>query len=271
MDYKIIVDSCCDITQEMKKEYGVTTVPIYLRLGQQEYVDDCDLDLPGFMNMMQATKEKVGTAAPAPAAFTDVMTNDGFVVTVSAALSASHHNAVLGAKDTPANVHVFDSKSASAGQTLIAVKLRELIAKKLPKPQIIETANKFIDSMKTYLVIEKFDNLIKNGRLGLLKGKIASALNIKLLLGANGNGEISLHAKARGTKQMLDKILAFIKDSGRPTKGENAVISHCNNPSLANQLATLIKERFDFKKIYIVPTRGTSSLYADDKGIVVAF
>jgi len=271
MSYKIIVDSCCDITPEMAQSYDIATVPMHLRLGQKEFVDDFSLDLSEFMQSMRDSDEKAGTAAPMPAAFTDVMTEDGFVVTVSSALSATHQNAVLGAEDSNANIHVFDSKSASAGQTLIVVKLRELIAKKLPKPQIIETVNEFIDGMKTYLVLERFDNLIKNGRLGALKGKLASMLNIKLLLGANGSGEISLHAKARGTKQMIEKMLNFIKDSERSTTDENLIISHCNNPTLAEQLATLIKERFDFKKIYIIPTRGTSSLYADDKGIVLAF
>ena len=271
MDYKIIVDSCADLTPEMARDLEITTVPLYLRLGQDEYLDDCSLDLPGFMQMMAECRDSVGSAAPAPAKFIDVMTDDGFVVTVSSALSATYQNAMLGAEETPANVHVFDSKSASAGQTLIAVKLRELIANKLSKQQIVENVNKFIDEMKTYLVIEKFDNLIKNGRLAAWKGKIASALNMKLLLGSNGEGEISLHAKVRNKKQMLDKILNFITESGRKTKGENMVISHTNNLSLAEQLAERVRERFDFKKIFIVPTRGTSSLYANDKGIVLAF
>jgi DegV family protein with EDD domain len=255
----------------MANQLGITTVPMYLRLGRREYLDDCSLDLPAFMEMMRACEDGVGTAAPTPEAFADAMTEDSFVVTVSAALSAANQNALLGAKDSPADVHVFDSKTASAGQTLIAIKLRELISEKIPKQQIIEAVNNFIDGMKTYLVLEKFDNLIKNGRLSAWKGKLSSALNIKLLLGANGAGEISLYAKVRGTKQMLEKMLSFISESGRMTRGENAVISHCNNPSLAEQLAGMIRERFDFKNVFIVPTRGTSSLYADDKGIVLAF
>ena len=271
MDYKIIVDSCSDLTPELEERFGIITVPLHLRLGQKEYMDDANLDLAAFMEEMQACKEKVGTAAATPAAFADVMTQDAFVVTVSAALSATYSNAILAAEDVPADIHVFDSKSASAGGTLVAIKVRELISKGLPKPQIIESVNNFIDEMKTYLVLERFENLIKNGRLGAVKGKIASVLNVKLLLGSNGAGEISLHAKVRGTKQMLDKMLSLISSSGRNTTGENAVISHCNNQSLADQLAGLIRQKFDFKEIFIVPTRGTSSLYGDNKGIILAF
>ncbi|MCL2573200.1 MAG: DegV family protein [Defluviitaleaceae bacterium] len=271
MNYKIIVDSSSDLTPEIEQAHGIVTVPLHLRLGEKEYMDDSHLNLATFMQEMQDCKEKVGTAAPAPAAFSDAMTQDAFVVTVSAALSATYSNAVLAAEDVPADIHVFDSKSASAGGTLVALKLRELIARGLPKPQIVDSVNKFIDEMKTYLVLEKFENLIKNGRLGAVKGKIASMLNVKLLLGSDGNGEIGLYAKVRGTKAMLDKMLSLISASGRKTEGENAVISHCNNQTLAEQLAGLIRQRFDFKEIFIIPTRGTASLYADEKGIILAF
>jgi len=271
MDYKIIVDSCCDLTPEIASELEITTVPLFLRLGSREYVDDFALDLQEFMKEMSICTEGAGTAAPSPAAFTDAMNKDSFVVTVSSALSATYQNALLGAKKSIASIHVFDSKSASAGQTLIAIKLRELISDKIPKQQIVETVNGFIDNMKTYFVLEKFDNLIKNGRINAWKGKIANVLNIKLLCGSNSKGEIALYAKARGTKQMLEKMLTFISESGRITTGENAVISHCNNPSLAEQLAGMIRERFDFKKVLVVPTRGTSSIYADDQGIILAF
>ena len=271
MDYKIIVDSCCDITPEMASELEITTVPLFLRLGKQEYIDDFALDLPGFMEQMAICADGAGTAAPSPESFADEMTKDSFVVTLSSALSATYQNALLGAKKSLANIHVFDTKSAAAGETLVAIKLREMIAEKIPRQQIVETVNGFIDGMKTYFVLEKFDNLIKNGRINAWKGMIANVLNLKLLCGSNGKGEIKLHAKVRGTKQMLEKMISFITESGRNTTGENVVISHCNNPNLAEQLAKMIKERFDFKKILIVPTRGTSSIYADDQGIILAF
>ena len=271
MDYKIIIDSSSDMTPELEEKFNIVTVPLHLRLGQKEYMDDASLNLAAFMEEMAACKDKVGTAAPAPAAFTDAMSQDAFVVTVSAALSATYSNAMLAAEDVPADIHVFDSKSASAGGTLVALKIRELVARGLPRPQIIESVNGFIDEMKTYLVLERFENLIKNGRLGALKGKIASVLNVKLLLGADGHGEIKLYSKVRGTKAMLEKMVSLISISGRKVEGENAVISHCNNQSLAEQLAGMIRQRFDFKEIFIIPTRGTASLYADNKGIILAF
>ena len=70
---------------------------------------------------------------------------------------------------------------------------------------------------------------------------------------------------------MLDKLLSLIKDCGKKMDGENIVISHYNNPALANHLADAICQRYSFKEIFVIPTGGLSLLYTDDKGIVMAF
>ncbi len=277
MNYTIIVDSCCDMTPKLAGRLGTTSVPLTMRLGNKEFTDDAALDLPGFMAEMKACKEKVGSASPSPVSYQEAMEAAGhsFVVTLSSQLSGSYASAELGKthaeESSGADTHVFDSKSASAGEVLVAVKIREMLSNGLPKEQIISAVNAFIDGMKTYFVLERYDNLLKNGRLNRITEKIISILHIKLVMGSDGNGNIALYAKPRGTKQMLDKLVALIKSSEKPTSGESMVISHCNNPSLAEQLKNAVKQHFDFKEIFIVPTGGISSLYADDKGIVMAF
>ena len=276
-DYKIIVDSCCDLTPELEERLDVTSVPMTMMLGDREFTDDENLDLSDFVEEMKACTEKVGTAAPPPFAFMEAIESavHSFIVTISSQLSATYENARLGklfAEENGAtDTHIFDSKSASAGEVLVAIKLRELLSKGLPKEQVINTVNSFIDNMKTYFVLERYENLIKNGRLTKVKGKIVQLMNVKLIMGSDGNGAIKLHAKPFGTNQMLDKLVSLIGSSKRPTEGENLVICHCNNLPLAKQLSNLIKGQFNFKEIFIIPTKGAISVYADDKGIVMAF
>ena len=271
MYYKIIVDSCCDLTPEMEQRFGITTVPINLQLGDDGYLDDAQLDTVEFMAAMRACTGKIGSASPSPAAFTDVYGQDSFVMTVTSAMSATQQSALLGAGEVPYNVHVFNSKTASAGQTLAAIKLYELAKSEISHKQIVDKMDSFIGQMKTYLVIERFDNLIKNGRLSKVKGTLANVLNMKLILGADGEGQIGLFGKVRRKTKMLQKLVSLVKEDGRPTEGANAVISHANNPNLAQQLADMLREKFSFKEIFVVPTRGTSSMYVDDQGIVLAF
>jgi len=278
MEHKIIVDSCCDMTPELAERLGISSVvPMTMMLGEKEYTDDESLDLLGFMAEMTACKTRVSSAAPPPHAFMEAIETaiNSFVVTISSQLSASFENAQLGKtfanENGETDAHVIDSKSASAGEVLVAIKLRELLSQGLPKEQIITRLENFIDNMKTYFVLERYENLIKNGRLSKVKGKIVQLMNVKLIMGSDGNGSIALHAKPRGTDQMIEKLVTFVKGSNRKTSGESVVICHNNNLPLAKQISNTFNKHFDFKEILIVPMRGAISLYADNKGIVLAF
>ena len=274
---KIIVDSGCDMPEGMKEELSVVVVPLTLRLGESEFVDDESLDIQKFMKAMKACKEKVGSASPAPYLYQQAIESTGsdYVVTLSGKLSGSYSNAVLGnhqAGETGGrDAHVFDSKSASAGQTLIAIKLHELIKEGLPKARIVEAVHDFIDQMKTYFILENYDNLQKNGRLGRVSGSLIQILDIRTIMGSDGDGNIALYEKARGVRRIIDQLMLLIEKSSKKTAGECLVISHCNNPDMAEQISEKIKEWFQFGNIYIVPTGGLSSLYSDEKGVVVAF
>ena len=69
-----------------------------------------------------------------------------YAVTLSAELSGSYNSAVLGKnllqEDHPdRQIHIFNSKSASVGQTLIAMKIQECEEAGLPFEQVIETVD----------------------------------------------------------------------------------------------------------------------------------
>lgn len=277
MERTIIADSSCDMTPQLRERLNVVSVPLTLRLGQKEYLDDENLDLVAFMAEMKACTEPVGSAAPSSGLYKQAMLDaqDSFVITLSSQLSGSYESAVIGEslarKERDIETHIFDSKSATAGEVLIAVKLRELIDSGLERGQIIETINNFISTMKTYFVLDRYDNLLKNGRLPKIQGKLISVLNIKLVMGADEKGTIALFDKVRGAKQIIKTMVSYIEKSGKKTEGETLVITHCFNPVLAQQLVDAVKEKHTFKEILVVQTNGLSSLYTDDKGIVMAF
>lgn len=277
MKYKIVVDSCCDLTTQLKEEMDINSIPLTMRLGDREYIDNELLDMDGFMQAMKECNEKVGSTAPAPAIYQQSFEQPEniFAITLSSKLSCSYSNAII-AKNSALEkvfkkIHVFDSKSASAGECLIAMKIHDMIMQKHPSAHIIQSVNTFIENMKTYFVLENYDNLKNNGRLSGITCKIANILNIKLIMGADGGGNIKLFAKPRGIKQMIDRMLGLIRESGKNFSNENIVISHCDNYSLAKQLSDTIKNHFKFKNVFIVPTGGVSSLYASSQGVIVAF
>lgn len=276
MTYQIVVDSCCDLTSDIKQALNIKVVPLNLYLGDKEIIDNETLDIPSFIEEMKACTQKVGSAAPSPSLYHELyeQSPQTFVVTLSSKLSSSYSGATLGAdmlENSANNVHVFDSKSASAGELLIAFQIRDLIDSGIQGDELISRVEQFIDEMKTYFVLDNVDNLMKNGRLSKVKGKIISILNIKPLLGSDGDGNITQYSTCKGQTKIVKKMAETVTDSGKNTEGLRAVISHCNNEPLALRLKQQLVEQFQFKDIVIVPTGGVSSLYANDKGIILAY
>ena len=97
-----------------------------------------------------------------------------YAVTLSAELSGSYNSAVLGKnlyeeEYGEKQIHVFNSRSASVGETLIALKIQECEEAGMEFEQVIEQVNAFIDEQHTYFVLESLDALRKNGRLTGIK------------------------------------------------------------------------------------------------------
>jgi DegV family protein with EDD domain len=201
---------------------------------------------------------------------------DIYVVTLSSPLSGSYNSAELAKKlyleENPnKNIAVFDSHSASVGQTLIAMKIKELIETQHPFREIVEKVNTYRDSMKTKFVLESLETLRKNGRLTNLQAIIASALNIKPVMAATSEGNITKVDQARGINKALMLMAKCIEEDVIKPSERILGISHCNNRERAEFVKDEILKRIPFKDYFIVDTAGVSSLYANEGGIITAY
>ena len=227
---------------------------------------------------MKASPNPIRTSCPSPGDFVEEYkkSENVFVVTISAALSGTYNSAEL-AKDMMLEedpnkfVYVFDSKSASIGETLTALKIDELIKKGLSNTEIVEKVEAYIDETTTYFISESLDNLIKNGRISKTKGLIANVLNLKPLMGANKKGEIELVENHRGSKKAFKRLVEIIGESKLKFEDRVLAISHADALERANQLKDEIQEKYNFKEIIIVETKGLSTAYVNHQGIILAF
>jgi DegV family protein with EDD domain len=274
---KILGDSACDLTKELEIELNAErAVPFYVDIGKETFVDDDNLSMPDFIAKMKACVGKMGSATASPEQWKDVFVKagGGFAITITSKLSGMYQAAKIGlemAKEEVAGLigHVFDSKSAACGEVLVAIKIRQFIKDGLSFDDIIKKVESFIEEMKTFILLEDPSNLVKNGRMSKITGTLVSVLGIRPVL-CSKDGEIDLYGKLRGSN-IAGKLLDSISESKRQTKGTDLVISHCNNPSLANELRDKARERFDFGSIIVLETNGLTSLYACDKGIIFSF
>lgn len=274
---KIVADSSCDLTDEMKKQMNVDIAPLVLQLGEKSFIDDESLDVKQYIKEMAASETSPKTACPSPHDYMNRFEGPEsvFVVTLSNFLSGSYNSAVL-AKDMFIDelgnkfIHVFDSLSASAGEVVVALKINELGKLNLTEMEIVEKVTRFIKEMKTFFLLESLEHLAKAGRLNPIVAKVASMLSIKPIM-CGDEGNIKLFEKVRGYKKSFSRLIDIIGEEGKNLEEKVLAIAHCNCLDRALEFKEAVLKKYNFKDIVIVETKGLSSTYADDGGIIIAF
>ena len=239
MSYKIIIDSCGELTEEMKKSGNFETASLQIDVGGHHIVDDETFDQADFLKKIRESEECPKSSCPSPERYMEEYHCEAehiYAVTLSAELSGSYNSAVLGKnlyeeEYGEKDIYVFNSRSASVGETLIGLK--------------------------------------KNGRLKGLKAVVATALNIKPVMGSTPDGNIQQLANTRGMKKGLVRMVEQIVADLKNPEEKILAISHCNCRERAETVKNMLLEKAGFKDIIIVDTAGISSMYAADGGVIV--
>ena len=278
MSYKVVIDSCGELLDEWKQDPRFESVALTLSVDGVNIIDDETFDQADFLKRVAECPECPKSACPSPERYMrafDCEAEHVYAVTLSAELSGSYNSAVLGKnllqEDHPdRQIQIFNSKSASVGQTLIAMKIQECEEAGLPFEQVIETVDAYIEQQHTFFVLDNLETLRKNGRLSKVKALVASALKIKPVMGSTEEGAIYQLDQARGINKALVKMAQAIVEKTADSEQKVLAISHCNCHERAILLKNALEERMPMKKIVILDTAGVSSMYANDGGVIVA-
>lgn len=277
MSYKVIIDSCGELTEEMKESGNFETASLQIDVEGYHIIDDETFDQADFLKRVRESSECPKSSCPSPERYMEEYHCDAehvYAVTLSSELSGSYNSAVLGKnlyeeEYGEKEIHVFNSKSASVGETLIGLKIAECEEKGMSFQEVIDTVDAYIEEQHTYFLLETLDILKKNGRLKGLKAVVATALNIKPVMGSTPEGSIQQLANARGMKKGLAKMVEEVASKLSNPEEKILAISHCNCEERARVVRDMLLEKASFKDVIILDTAGISSMYAADGGVIV--
>lgn len=277
--YRIVVDSCGELPEDVKQDGHFVTVSLEMEVDGCRIKDDENFNQLDFLKRVKESPTGPKSSCPSPEQYMSQYEGEAehvYVVTLTEKLSGSYNSAVLGKnlyeeehKDGK-RIHVFNSKSASVGETIIALKIQECEEAGMSFEEVVEKTNEFISSMNTVFVLETLETLRKTGRLTNLKALIANTLNIKPVMGASPEGTICQLDQARGMNKAIEKMVQTVIAKTKDCESRILAISHCNCPERAIAVKEKIEKLAVFKRIIVVDTAGISSMYANDGGIIIA-
>ena len=278
MTWKIVTDSGCDLRriEGLAEHTEFQNVPLTIQIGSEVFVDDEGLDVADMMTTMYASPVSSKSSCPSPDAFLQAYqgAENVIAITITGNLSGSHNSAqvakhMLLEEHPNVNVHVIDSLSAGGEIDLIVLELNRLIAQGLSFDEVVEAITAYQEKTKLLFVLARVDNLVKNGRLSKLVGKVVGLLNIRMVGKASDEGKLELLHKARGQKKAVQATVDEMFKEGY--QGGKVIIAHANNEKACQQLSDKIKEKYPQADVTFVPASGLCSFYGEDGGILLGY
>ena len=271
---KIVVDSCCELNLDMMEGVDVSFVPFKLSIGSNDFLDDENLNIEDFRIKMEESKEPVKTACPSPMDFFDKFKGDiVYVVTITSELSGTYQSAMIAKemylKEFPgAKVHVFDSRSAVAGETAVFLNLVKCIKEGKSFEETVADTEEIIERSVTIINLASLSNLAKNGRIPKIAGKLSKVLNIRMI-GKAKDGKIVPVSIERGLKRSVKSLVNKALDICDKSLKTAIVISEANALEAAKEVREMLLKDFPDRIIEITGMKGLSTTYAEEGGLVL--
>ena len=161
MSYLVVIDSCGELTPDMKASGHFMSAPLTMDVDQYHFVDDETFDQKEFLRRVKESPNCPRSACPSPQYYKECFDKDFdhlYAVTLSGALSGSYNSAEVGRtmcleEHPEKKIHVFNSKSASIGETLIGRKIAEYEEAGFSFEEVIEKVDAYIESQITWFVM----------------------------------------------------------------------------------------------------------------------
>ncbi|QYR23707.1 DegV family protein [Paenibacillus sp. sptzw28] len=255
---KIITDSTSDIPVHVRKQLGIEIVPLKVIFGEESFLDTVTISTQQFFEKLTASSVLPTTSQPSPIEFMEAYDRilkqqpDVSIISLhlSSAVSGTYQSAVLGSSLLEGNgdVTVIDTKSASYGFGMLAVKAAEMAAAGESKESILAEIDRLNSDRKLYFLVDTLEYLQKGGRIGKAAALFGSILNIKPILSLDSDGEVTAIDKVRGQRKAMQRIIdLFKKDFG--SDPVEITVGWTYNSDIALELASLAQSQLDVRNV----------------------
>ena len=260
MSFKIITDSCCDLTAEMVAQCELSVANLSVEMDGRVYSNEEMTPVELYTHLRNGKLPK--TAAVNPDGWAALIRpalragQDVLVLAFSSGLSATYQSAVIAAGELreefpDRKLLVIDTLCASIGQGLLvytAAKLRE-------QGKTIDEVAAWVEDHKKnvchWVTVEDLMHLKRGGRVSAATAVVGTMLSIKPIIRVDDEGKLENLAKARGRKASLNYLLDRMAESFDPELSDTVFIGHGDCLADAQTLESAIRSRFGVKNVYI--------------------
>jgi DegV family protein with EDD domain len=251
----IVTDSGTDVplSPEERAELNIHVIPLVVTLDGKTYREHIDIEPPEFYQLLEVSDSLPTTSQPAIGDFVilykRLAEQDPEILSIhmTSGLSGTFATAQAAAKMVPqAHITHVDTKTLSGGAGWQVVAAARAIKAGWPLEKILNLMSEISVACESIYTLKELKYLIHGGRISHMKGLIASALNIKPIIGVEKvNGTYVQLGQVRTFKRAMESLVKEILKKHAEGSALHVQVLHANNPEDGHQLRDLIDATFD--------------------------
>ena len=202
MNFKILSDSTCDLSEAILKEYNISLVPLTVVKDGKEYKDGVTITPDEIFAHVAAGGDLCSTSANSVGEYADEFAKysekyDGLLhINIGSGFSSCYQNTCIAASDFD-NVKVVDSMNLSTGQGLVVLEACRLAKECASLEELHEKVQAFTEKVEASFLVDKLNYLAKGGRCSSVAALGANLLNLKPCIDVK-EGKMGVSKKYRG-------------------------------------------------------------------------
>ena len=240
----VVTDSAADLPEELLTSMDIHVVPVRVHFGERSYLDKVSLDTGEFYRMMADGPVHPTTSQPPPGDFRRLYQILGShcagIVSIhitgwgSGTLQAAASAASRAGTRVP--VLAIDSRNASIGQGLIALRAAELAAAGCSASEIALQLEKVIAGTRTWALLGSLDHAVRGGRVAPSKRLLARALRLEPILATFPDGRIAGSGVLFGRRDRVRRFARWVARRAGDAAPVRLAVGHANAPEAAAEL-----------------------------------
>ena len=246
----VIVDSGCDLPEEILESLNIHVIPVRLNFGDVHYVDKVSLTSQEFWKEMKNNPIHPQTSQPSPGdfrrqyQFLSSHYDSAISIHIPKKLSGTFQSAVTASK-TVSNfpIEVSDSINGSVGMGLIAMSAAEAVQDGKNFNEVCKILENAINNTTIYIGFDKLDNVVKGGRISHTVKKIANFFRINPIITFKEEG-IKTIGITFGNNNKADKFKKFAESKIPTNQNFRVGIAHTQMKEFASKWSKDLQKRF---------------------------
>ena len=260
----IVADSSADLPDTVLDRHRIALVPLQVLFGDQTFRDRVELKPEEFYRRLRQSAELPTTSQPTPAAFIQAFgdarqeAEEVVVVLLGSNLSGTFSSAQAAVRAGEIEgVHLVDSRSASFGVGLLALRGAELAESGWRAGRIAAELTRLRGQSGMLITVDRYDNLLRSGRISRGKAWLAGMLDVKPILSFDRDGQVVPVERVRGRENLESRVLALLEDrlTPRPTRVRFG-IAHADAPEPAQRMRAALMQKYAPRDCFVTLATG---------------